>query len=167
MVQELLRCQSSLLSQPSSASPCASLAELPVAPNRGAAREAPEAGRFWAAQWGLDSTGVLEQALEAVFAWVTTLITVRFLQLLDVEGIPEEPSVHAQSLAAAFSPDVTECWPQAKTLWDFYHWLGLTDALSLQADFTQLIAHLTALVQEVDSILGPKRAWDVTPEDLF
>lgn len=170
VIRVLLRCQSYLLSQPSSASPCASPAELSGAPNRGAAREASEAGRFWAAQWGLDSTvgaGVLEQALEAVFAWVTTVITVRFLQLLEVEEIPEEPSVHAESLAAAASRDVLECWPQAKKLWDFYHWLGLTDALTLQADPDQLVPHLTAIVDEVQRILGPKRAWDVTPEDLF
>lgn len=170
VVRQLLTCLTGSFSRPSPTSLSASATKLPVASNSGDASQSLKAGRLWAAQWGLAphlTSSVVEQALEAVFAWVTTLITVRFLQLLDVEGIPEEPSVHAQSLAAAFSPDVPECWPQAKKLREFYHWLGLTDALSLQADFTQLIAHLTALVQEVDSILEPKPAWDVTPEDLF
>ncbi len=141
-----------------------------MAPNRAAAGDLPEAGRLWASQWGLHpgmGSGVLEQALEAVFAYVATVITMRFLQLLEVQGIPEEPSVHAQSLAAAASRDVPNRCRQAKELRDFYHWLGLTDALFVQADPALLTPPLTALVQEVQRILAPKRAWDVAPEDIF
>ena len=94
-VRELLTCLSWSLSRPSPTSPSASPAELSVAPNRAAAGDLPEAGRLWASQWGLHpgmGSAVLEQALEAVFAYVATVITMRFLQLLEVQGIPEEPS---------------------------------------------------------------------------
>ncbi|MEJ5340859.1 MAG: hypothetical protein WHT09_04750 [Thermogutta sp.] len=172
VVQQLLTCLTCSLSRPAPTSPSGSATKLRVASKSGDASQSPKAGRLWAAQWGLDphlTDSVVEQALEAVFACVTTLITVRFLQLLDVEGIPEEPSVHAQLLVAFAVQDVPERYPQAKELWGFYQWLGLTDALSVNvnADPSQLTAHLTAFVQEVDRILEPKPAWNVTPQDIF